>query len=119
MTTISTLAIRYELASTARDYLGPDARSIWADALATELERAFPGAELHITTTTANVDASRFDVDGITDDGAPFGGGNGFFSAVEIYDVGDSDLPTSLLMSIARRLTDADGAAWDRACEAI
>ena len=117
---LSTLTVSYELTTDAADHLGDDARSVWSTALTTELEARFPGCEVDVTTRWSSVDASRCEIKGETTDGLAIAGGKDFFGGVDVFDGdADSDVPVETLRWIAERITDADRAAWQRACESV
>ena len=117
--TLSTLSISYEISPELTADLGADARSVWTDALTTELEARFPGCGVDVTTRWSSVDADRYDVTGETTDGAAIAGGKRYLG-VDIYDGAvDEYVPVETLRLIADRINAAVNAAWERACMSV
>jgi len=114
---LSALNVRYELTSDAREHLGAEARDIWTAALTTELERAFPGCNVDVTTMWSNVDASRYSIEGETTDGSAVAGSKLHLGALDVSDAtDDQSVSAATLALITDRIVDADHDAWERAC---
>lgn len=115
LTDLTTLSIDYTLTSDARALFTADE---WSTALAAELATRFPGCEVEVETSWANVDSSSHSITGATVGGAKIAGGKRGLGGVEIIDTDDGDLTPATLRDIALRIEAADRAAWERACEA-
>jgi hypothetical protein len=117
-TTLATLTIRYSLSTGCREHLGAGALSIWDRAFAAELEKSFPGVEVEVDSKWSDVDASSYELTGETVDGESFAGSKSLLGSLEVYDAdADAGIASGVLTSLARSISDADAAAWDRACD--
>ena len=113
-----TITVRYELTSDASDHLGADGTAVWSDALAAEISRRFPGAEVEVDTRWSSVAASRFDATLVTVDGVEVGAGKRHFGGVSVGADPD-ELDIAAWVAIEERLTSAERDAVERAYDAV
>ena len=118
---LSSIAISYELSRDATDHLALSARSVWSAALRAELESRFPACHVRVVTFWSSVDGSRYEISATTAEGRRVAGSKSFVGRTEVYgaDADNDDTPYATLREIADRISDADAAAWVRACEAV